>query len=189
MEDVDFYGGNLHKWIMAPKGTAFGWIPKRNRSLIKPIEAGWTTFETPAAYHPFGEGDRFTAMMLMNGTFDCSPYFGIQDAVDFWNKHSFEAISARRQELQKHLIEAMSKKLDWQMLTPANPQLRGPLTSYVLPPELEKMGFGLMSLLLEKHRLQVVTPQVLGQFCLRLTPHIYNTESEIDRAVEILCKL
>jgi len=39
LTNVDCYGGNLHKWMMGPKGTAFGWVSKRCQDHIAPIAA------------------------------------------------------------------------------------------------------------------------------------------------------
>ena len=37
-DDVDFYGGNLHKWVMGPKGTGFGWVHPRHQKSLEPRE-------------------------------------------------------------------------------------------------------------------------------------------------------
>jgi isopenicillin-N epimerase len=52
--DVDFYGGNLHKWFMAPKGTSFGWVHPRHQAALQPRLAGWTTYESTGLFAQVG---------------------------------------------------------------------------------------------------------------------------------------
>ena len=40
-QNIDFYGGNLHKWMMGPSGTGFGWINPNSKDIIQPLTAGW----------------------------------------------------------------------------------------------------------------------------------------------------
>lgn len=55
--DVDFYSGNLHKWLMTPKGSAFLYVRPEFQKLINPlvISHGWTAGSKAAdAKGPFG---------------------------------------------------------------------------------------------------------------------------------------
>ena len=63
-DDVDFYGGNLHKWALGPKGTAFGWAHPRHHTSLQPLEAGWTTFEALSPHNRFAQ-----AINSRNATF------------------------------------------------------------------------------------------------------------------------
>ncbi|MCX7977864.1 MAG: aminotransferase class V-fold PLP-dependent enzyme, partial [Bdellovibrionaceae bacterium] len=92
LEDVDFYGGNLHKWMMGPKGTGFGWLPKRHRDKLRPVMAGWTTFETPIPFQGFGGGDRHCARMLMAYCLDFANFFALSDLIDWWRAQGPERI-------------------------------------------------------------------------------------------------
>ncbi|MFI5347440.1 MAG: aminotransferase class V-fold PLP-dependent enzyme [Elusimicrobiota bacterium] len=186
LANVDFYGSNLHKWMMGPKGTGFGWVSPRHHETLRPLEAGWATFESPNDYAAFGDGARFPAKMLMQGCRNFAPFFAIDDTLAFWEKTGAGKIRARIRELQRHL----EAELKWPLLSPAlDGGARGPLTTYELPAHLEKEGYALMSRILEQHDLQVGLPRVLGRSRLRLSPHIYNTEDEISRAVAILKSL
>ena len=35
--EVDFYGGNLHKWLCAPKGAGFLYARSEVQHLLKPL--------------------------------------------------------------------------------------------------------------------------------------------------------
>lgn len=48
---VSAYAGNLHKWMMAPKGTGFGWLNPQWQNQYQPISGSWTTFETKSNIH------------------------------------------------------------------------------------------------------------------------------------------
>ena len=187
LEDVDFYGGNLHKWMMGPKGTSFGWVPRRNQELLRPIIAGWTTFETGEYYQNFGEGSRFQGKMLTSGCQDFAPFFALHETLNFWRRLKPENIMKRIYELQACAEEEFHSKLGWPLLSPAAGKLRGPLVSFELPPNLKKVGFQLMFDAYHEHKLQIAIAPIGGaDWCLRLTPHIYNTESEIVKAAKIL---
>ena len=187
--DVDFYGGNLHKWMMAPKGTSFGWIHPLMRPRMSVTQAGWTTFEIPAPFVGFGEGDLFQAKMLNSACYDFAPFFALTETLAFWRKLGEGAIHARLRELQNHVIREIGQKLKWPMQSPADEKLRGPLVSFKLPPSAAAEGFGFMFRLERDHRIQLATVPLQGEFCLRFSPHIYNSEDEITRAIRTLEKL
>lgn len=189
--DIDFYGGNLHKWMMGPKGTGFGWVPKRHHGALEPLLAGWTTFETPPHFQAFGGGSRFAAAQLMHGCRDFAPFFALNDLLDFWERNGGRAaISARVRELQLELEARMADALPWPLASPtAESGLRGPLLAYELPERLHGRAPLLFGQLLSEHRLQIQVLQVQGRWILRLSPHVYNSEEELERGVRILAAL
>lgn len=186
LPDLDFYAGNLHKWVMAPKGTSFGWVHPRHQAALEPIMAGWTTFECSEAFREFGGGNRFQERMLAAGCRDFSAWYAIQATLEFWREQGPERILTRQRELQTMLEGLVERELGWPCLTPADPDLRGPLLTYVIPARQAEKGFALMRGLAEQHGLQVSMTCVKGAWRLRLSPHVYNSEAECARAVEIL---
>jgi isopenicillin-N epimerase len=190
LDDLDFYGSNLHKWMLGPKGTGFGWVNRRHQDALVPLEAGWATFESPNDFAAFGDGARFPARMLMQGCRNYAPFLAISDTLDFWRERGPEMIRARVRELQAHAEKEVAAELGWKLLSPAlNGGARGPLTAFELPARLEREGYPLMSRVLREHGLQIGLPRVNGRWRLRLSPHIYNTEDEITRAVAVLKSL
>jgi isopenicillin-N epimerase len=186
LENVDFYGSNLHKWMMGPKGTGFGWVSPRHHEALRPLEAGWATFESPNDFASFGDGARFPARMTMQGCRNFAPFLAIEDTLAYWDAQGAAKIRARIRELQRHLESQMK----WPLLSPPlDGGARGPLTAYELPAHLEKEGYALMGRVLDQHGLQIGLPKVLGRTRLRLSPHIDNNEDEITRAAAILQSL
>ncbi len=188
LEDVDFYGGNLHKWMMGPKGTAFGWVAPRHHETLELMHAGWTTYDFPPAFQAFGEGNRFQGRMMLSGCHDFAPFYALKEMLEFWRKLGTDQIQARIRELQMHAVSEMRAKLGWKLLSPPAGPLLGPLLSYELPERLQAQGYGVLFELYEKESLQIAITPIQGRYCLRLSPHVYNTEDEISRAVDTMAR-
>lgn len=186
LEDVDFYGGNLHKWMMGPKGTAFGWTNPRHHHTLEPRGGGWPSFEKPEYFEEFGGGHRFTEKMALLGCHDFAPFFAIQDMLDFWKVNGEEAIRSRLTQLQQKLEFEMQAHAPWRLLSPKQGPLRGPLLTWDLPDRLQAEGSKLLKKICVEHGLQIAITHFHNRFAVRISPHIYNTEDEIVRAAKIL---
>ena len=186
LEDVDFYGGNLHKWFMGPKGTGFGWVARRHHETLRPQQIGWTTFEVGAPHDRFAAGHRFTQRMLNAASVDFAPYQALSEALAFWSELGASEIRNRLGDLQKCALLEMKTHTGWECISPTDVKLRGPLLSFELPPRLESENYELMHRVLREHRLQIASSRLQGRWILRISPHIYNTEDEIGRAAGIL---
>lgn len=188
IEDVDFYGTNLHKWLLGPKGTGLAWVPRRHQEALRPLEGGWGAFETTPELGAFGGGSRFAVRMLPVGCRDFAPLLALEETLAFWDRHGAGRIRERLRALRAR-VEAEMSALGWPCLSPAEGTgLRGPLTTYELPARLEAEGTRLMERLLREEGLQVAVPRQQGRFRLRLSPHVYNTEDEIASAARILSR-
>lgn len=186
LADVEFYGTNLHKWLMGAKGTGFGWVNPRIKSRLKPTWGGWTSFEIPKPFMSFGEGQRWTTEWMITSTGNFSSLFAIPQALEFWNHVGAESIWALRSQLASALVETVEARTGWPCISKFTGELRGPMFTFELPPRLAQMDFDLMDLLRDQYRLQVAVTNVQGVWHLRLSPQIYNTFDEITRAAEIL---
>jgi isopenicillin-N epimerase len=186
--DVDFYGGNLHKWFMAPKGTAFGWVNPRIQSRLEWKFGGWASFELPSHYQGF-EGGQEAARRLFQGTMDTAPFQALPLVKEFWLEHGpdrLRALLASRQELCARLAEEEG----WDRVSPREPGALGPLVSFRIPPTWPQLAPGeLAAKIYHEKKVQLAIPQVQGESVVRLSPGIYSTEEEIHRAFERLRSL
>lgn len=189
LDDVDFYGTNLHKWLMGAKGTGFGWVNPRVKSRLSPSWGGWTSFEIPKPFSPFGEGNRWTTEWMISSTNNFSSLFAIPQTLEFWNHVGAEQIWSLRSQLASTLVEMIETKVGWPCISKFNDDLRGPMFTFELPPRLSQMDFGLMDLLRDQYRLQVAVTNVHGLWHLRLSPQVYNTLAEVEQAVDILAEV
>src|SRR5690606_31394375 len=98
---ADFYAGNCHKWMMAPKGSAFLHARPEVQGLLIPlvISHGWTAQSRDAdAKGAFGNSP-FIDEIEVQGTRDPAPWLTIPTALDYRRDNDWVSVQAHCQAL------------------------------------------------------------------------------------------
>lgn len=185
LKDVTFYAGNLHKWMLGPKGTAFAWTNPSAQNWLKPLMIGWTSFGFEEPFLEFGENNPFTYRMFLLGCRDFAPFLALDETIQFWIDHKPEKIRAKIKELRE--IVQQKNLFPGEIYSFEKMQEQSPLTAFELPEKFQRYSWlKIMREILHEHGVQVGLPYFNGKMHLRISPHIYNTEEEIIRAAEKL---
>lgn len=179
----DFFASCGHKWMVGPKGTGFLYVKKEMVDVLEPywvgggVDKGWDvrkgTLEYRSDAHKFDFASQSSAL-----------YVGLGAAVDFLYHIGMENIARRGQSLALYLRNEL-KKLDErvEILTPEEEGGYGSVVGF----RLKNYPFDkLQQLLLEKYKIITRMVPENGINCNRLSTHIYNTTSEVDRAMEAI---
>jgi isopenicillin-N epimerase len=180
---VDFYGGNFHKWFLAPRGTAFGWV---NPALeVGWKYGGWASFGKPDHYRGF-EGGEEAAKRLFQGTMDIAPFQALAKVVEFWEEFGWEELRAHQRALRDQAAAA-AQKLGWERVSPGAAEDLGPLVSFRLPaawPRLPTVDLAVR--IFRECRVQVALPVVQGEALVRLSPGLCSSSDDISEGMERL---
>lgn len=84
---ADWYAGNCHKWLCAPKGCGFLWARPERQAGLHPVTIS----------HGFGHG--FLAEFDWTGTRDVSAWLAVTAALDFHERLGGAAMRARNRAL------------------------------------------------------------------------------------------
>jgi isopenicillin-N epimerase len=179
--NVDFYGCSLYKWMLGPKGTAFGWIAKTQRERLQPINAGWTTFEDFAPFAEFGEGDRFQATFVMAGCHDFAPYYAIGDLMDYWEQRTAVKIQDEMKTVREAWIKNL-ERLGWRAMQSQDSRLNGPLVAFLLPARFQSLGAAFTKVVRAQCGIQINTVCLKGLWHAVISPHVYNSVTETEAA-------
>lgn len=125
VEDIgcDFYTGNCHKWLYAPKGAAFMWIRNEHQS---------SSFPQPTVISSSKKYD-FIGRFEYTGTRDYTAFSSINEGINFQKKHGgYEKIYSYCHKLIVDAGQRLSATWGTYLLV-NNPDMIGFMINIVLP--------------------------------------------------------
>lgn len=169
---ADWYVGNCHKWLCAPKGAAFLWADPARQAGLHPTVIS----------HDLGRG--FAAEFDKIGTRDASAWLSVPAALAFHEGRGGAAMRRRCHEVA--VAEARALATRWGTETGAPDALFGTMATVRLPeaagvpvdrPTAERMKAWLWA----EHRAEIHIMPFQGAFWTRLSVAPYTTAEDCRR--------
>jgi isopenicillin-N epimerase len=182
----DFYGGNCHKWLLAPTGSGFLYLGKGNEDRLQPLQVSWGWRHERGRLDELDEYGSTARLRFLEfeGTRDCCPWLAVPTAIDFQQEIGFDRIDDRNRELVRYVRERIAFLPP---ATPVNPALCGYLTAFRLPAHADAVA--LRRGLWETYRIEAPVIERPDGLLIRASTHFYNTEAEIDLLAKALREL
>ena len=175
---ADFYAGNCHKWMMAPKGAGFLYARREMQHLLEPLIGGRAGIKA--------EGSRLIKEHQNHGTRDSAAFLSVPEAIRFMHDHDWPAVSRSCHDLARYAREKTAALTGLAQTTPDDPSWYSQMTVLRIP---AGDASGLKQRLLGEYSIEVPTTGWNGQLYVRLSVQGYNTREEIDVLLGALEKL
>ncbi len=170
---ADFWVGNLHKWVCAPKASAVLYAAPAWRESLRPLVA---SHGTPAGFRPAFD---------WTGTRDPSALLAVPAALDFFGQAGWDAVRAHNNALARAGAELVAARLG--TITPEADGLAAAMRLVRLPePLTEPAARALETRLLERHGVVLPVTNHGGWQWLRLSAQLYNTLDDYRRLADVL---
>ena len=181
---ADFYAGNCHKWLMAPKGAAFLHVRNELQPMINPlvISHGWT--EDRANPAPFGNTP-FIDAIEMQGTRDPAAWLTVPDAIAFRRAHDWDTVAARCHELVQETASRVARMTGLPPL--CSPAFCAPQMAAMPIPDCDPLA--LQKALLAQYEIEIPVFKWKDRTIARVSAQGYNTQSQMDLLVTALAEL
>ncbi len=177
---ADFYTGNCHKWMMAPKGSGFLYARPEVQPLLEPLLVSWGwESETPGP-------SRFIDEQEYQGTRDIAAYLATPAAIQFMVEHDWPAVRSRCHELVRQARRRISELTGLPPLTPDSPAWFAQMAAFPLPPCDAKL---LQRKLYEKFTIEIPFITWNDRQFVRISIQGYNTETDVTALVDGLAAL
>lgn len=172
---ADFYGGNCHKWLCAPKGAGFLHVRRAVQHLAEPLVVSW-------GWQPVDPGPSpFVDTQERQGTMDPAAYLSVPAAIEFQRDNRWPAVrdacherAARaRREIERLTDDATPVCAD-------DPLWYRQMTTVPLP----ACDIGLVKRrLYDEFAIEVPVLRWRDRPWIRVSIQAYNDDRDVDRLV------
>ncbi len=166
---ADYYIGNCHKWLYAPKGAAFLWVDKKHQSKIHPTVIS----------HYLGGG--YQTEFGWTGTMDSTSLLSIPAGIKF-HRTMFAAGS---QEYTRQMLLNARREITAALGVPlaAPEEMLANMCTFPLPHDpdaTDERVLHLHDMLFDNYRIEVPAMKANGKLCVRVSSQVYNDRSDFD---------
>ncbi|HEY5059390.1 MAG TPA: aminotransferase class V-fold PLP-dependent enzyme [Gaiellaceae bacterium] len=171
---ADFYSGNCHKWLCAPKGAGFLHVRAEHQGRVDGAVVSWG-YREPAT---------FLSRTEMQGTRDPAAYLAVPDAIAFQRDRDWDDVRARCCALALETCGRLCALLGTEPI--AAPELLAQMASVRLPAGCD--GAALQQRLWDEHRIEipVMRPE---QDLLRISVACYTGREDVERLLDALPRM
>jgi selenocysteine lyase/cysteine desulfurase len=182
-EHVDFLAADAHKWLLGPCGAGIFYVRRELQEQLTPPIYGWHNVHCPN--YVAGEQIAFRngAVKYEAGTQNLLGLVGLITALELALELGVDNIAAELLRRRVWLVPALQTK-GFTVLNPApEPENAGGILSFYHP---EKNAADLHKKLSDGGVITSLRADRTGRRYIRFSPHYYNTDAELRRAVELL---
>ncbi|HEU5316514.1 MAG TPA: aminotransferase class V-fold PLP-dependent enzyme [Chloroflexota bacterium] len=174
---VDFYAGNCHKWLCAPKGSGFLYARSELQHLLAPPITSWGRPVDEAHPNPFV--DEFE----WQGTRDLAPYLAVPAAIRYQRARDWAAV---RRACHEEARWVRQRILDLYALTPFTPDSDQFFMQMVSVPIPQCDNAAVKKRLLDEHRIEVPVLKWRDHCLVRVSVQGYVTRADLETLVRAL---
>lgn len=164
----DFYAGNCHKWLCAPKGSGFLYARREHHSWLEPLVISW-------GWQPEAS---FVTRNQWQGTRDLAAFLAVPAAIDFQAAHDWEAIRTRCHQLARAVRHRLAALTCLEPIAPDSPAWFRQMVTAPLPPcdvaAVQAWLYG-------QHRVEVPLITWNNRPYVRVSFQGYNTPDDLER--------
>lgn len=183
LEHVDFAAADAHKWLLGPCAAGIFYVRKSAQEKLKPTVFGWHNVHCPnfsaqeQIVHPT------TARRYEAGSENLLGLVGLNAAMEMLLELGVENIATELLRKRSLLVPALQAK-DYKVL-----QADAPTENASAIVSFYRENNDMPALHQKLEEANIVTSlrnDRGGQRYIRLSPHFYNTDEELDRVLELL---
>jgi isopenicillin-N epimerase len=171
---ADWYVGNCHKWLMAPRGAGFLWASPEAQALIHPL----------AISHGLGQG--FRTEFAWTGTRDFTSFLCVPDGIAWHAELGGSALMARNAALAAEAAQLLVERWGTRTLGPAS--LFASMVPVRLPladaPTIEN-AIALEHRLSDAYRIEAAIMAQGDGLWVRLAAQAYNEIADYERVAAV----
>ncbi|MFT5366922.1 MAG: cysteine desulfurase/selenocysteine lyase [Candidatus Latescibacterota bacterium] len=174
---IDFLSADAHKWLLGPEGTGIFYCAKKAMRHVTVNNLGWASVINPEDYLSYDPTPLPNAQRFESGTLNTAGIYGLKASLDLIQQLGIENIESRIMILTDQLVAGLQEK-GYQVISSRKKGEKSGIISFYHPKQILD---DLFLILQENH---IICAQRGNG--IRLSPHVYNTEEEIDQILNVL---
>jgi cysteine desulfurase/selenocysteine lyase len=174
---VDAFAADAHKYLLGPEGVALLYVSDRIIDRVKPTVVGWTSVKDYENHLDYDLNYREGALRFECGTLNTAGIYGLGAAIDLFLEIGTEKIEEHILRLSDYLADGLTNK-GYEVF---GSRQKSETSAIVTCTHREHTPKQLYKLL---HAKNIMTAPRVGR--LRISPHFYNTQEEIDALLDAL---
>ena len=176
---VDVLAAGGQKWLLSPWGTGFAYVRAELIPTIEPAAVGWMAVKASDDFSKLVDYDltwRDDARRFEVITLPFQDFAGLNASLELMFELGPEAIAEQVAALATRIANWAQTRSDVELITPADPAHRAGIVSFI-PADAPAAA---------RRLAEAGVVFSLREGAIRLSPHCYNTNAEIDRALEVM---
>jgi len=178
---ADFYGGNLHKWLCAPKGAGFLYARPEVQHLLKPLVVSWG-YESE-----FPSGSEFVDHNEWWGTRDMAAFLSVPAAIKFQEENNWDEVRDSCHQLLAYAQNRICELTGIAALHPQSDVWFRQMACVPLPADSDVPT--LKTRLYDDYRIEIPVHEWSKYKLIRISIQGYNTKRDIDKLCRALSVL
>lgn len=177
---VDVLSADSHKWLLGPEGVGILYCSNRIFNQMRPSVVGWTSVKNSSNYLSYQLEYKETAAKFECGTLNTISIYGLGAALDLILEIGIDNIKTRLLALNQILRNGLAQR-GYQVYGPKTSEESSGIISFSCP----KYSSAQLNRLLQGENIEA------SSRCqkLRVSPHFYNSASEVNKFLQVLPQL
>jgi isopenicillin-N epimerase len=168
---ADYYSGNAHKWLSAPKGAGFLHVRPEHQERVDAAIVSWG----------YSEGNTFSQRIEKQGTRDPAAWLAVPDAIRFQAERDWDAVRSRSRALAREARRELCDRLGTEPIAPDS------MVAQMAAVRLPSPAPDLSERLFAHHRIEIPVAGAARDI-LRLSVAGYTTRAEVERLLAALVR-